>query len=203
MTNLFSLFGSALFFMALCFAVLQVKRWGKAWPVAYLLVSVLLIIPVNHWLIVEFVRGYVSDLSMATLFICALYLWRVVRPSADKVQPSLYWFVIVLALFLYPMSMGLTQFDPFTLGYSSNELYPVMLLVLVFVGLVTWFIGLKNIAVVIAMAVLANGLQLYESQNLWVYLIDPIAVIMSFVSVVLQGCIMLFTRLKTLGVKDV
>jgi hypothetical protein len=163
----------------------------------------LLIIPINHWLVIEFIRGYVSDLSMATLFMCGLYLWQVIRPDAKKTQVSLHWFVIGIALVLYPMSMGLTQFDPFAMGYSGNHLYNVLLLISTALGLLAWFMRWQHLATVIMLAVIANGFQLYESQNFWVYLIDPIAVIMCLVSVLLKGCCVLFDRSKTLDVKNV
>lgn len=202
MTSLFSLLASALFFMALCFGLLQVKRWGRMWPLAYVLVAVLLVLPIGHWLVVEFVRGYFSDLSITTLFMCSLYLWQVVRPTAGKVPLSLHWFILAVALLLYPMSMGLTQFDPFAMGYAGNHLYNLLLLMLTGAGLLAWFTGLRHIAVVIALAVLANGFQVYESQNLWVYLIDPIAVIMSLVSVLLKGISLVFSRYKTSDMKN-
>ena len=56
MTTLFSLFTCAIFFMALFFSVFQVKRWGRYWPLAYVIVAVLLILPLSHWLLIEFVR---------------------------------------------------------------------------------------------------------------------------------------------------
>jgi hypothetical protein len=202
MTSLCALFAAALFFMALFFAVFQVKRWGRFWPVAYILVAVLLVLPLDHWLLIEFVRGNLSDLSMATATICALYLWNVVRPNSANIQLSLKWFVLIIAVLLYPMSMGWSYFDPFSMGYSSNGLYVYLLISLAVAGLVAWFIGFQHVAIVITLAVLANGLQIYESQNLWVYLIDPIAVIICSVSLLIKGGSNLVNRFKMTGVKN-
>lgn len=203
MTSIFSLLASAVFFMALCFSVLQVKRWGKRWPIAYVLVSLILVIPIGHWLMVEFVRGYVSDLSMATIFICAVYLWKVVRPSAAKVHTSLHWFIIIVGIFLFPMSMGLTQFDPFAMGYSGNDFYNLLVVIVATVGMLAWFMRWHHIAIVSMLAIVANGFQIYESQNLWVYLIDPIAVIMCLVSILFKGMSIVMSRYKTLDIKNV
>lgn len=202
MTSLFALFAAALFFMSLFFAVFQVKRWGRFWPVAYMLVAVLLVLPFDHWLLIEFVRGYVSDLSMATVTICALYLWNIVRPDSANIQLSLKWFVLMVAVLLYPMSLGWTSFDPFTMGYSSNALYVYLLISVAVAGLVSWFLGFQHVAIVIALAVLANGLQVYESQNLWVYLIDPIAVIICSMSLLIKGGSYLVNRFQMTGVKN-
>ncbi|MGR6873161.1 hypothetical protein ACU6U9_12815 [Pseudomonas sp. HK3] len=154
-------------------------------------------------MLIEFVRGYVSDLSMATITICVLYLWNVVRPESKKVQVSLNWFVLMIAILLYPMSMGMTQFDPFTMGYPSNYLYTYLLIGISVTGLLAWSFGFQHIAVVITLAVLANGFQVYESQNLWVYLVDPIAVIICSASLCIQGCTHFVNRVKTTGVKHV
>lgn len=203
MTTLFSLFTCAIFFMALFFSVFQVKRWGRYWPLAYVIVAVLLILPLGHWLLIEFVRGYTSDLSLATVFMCCMYLWGVVRPQSNTTDVSLKWAVVIISLVLFPMSLGLTQFDPFTLGYASNPLYVYFLLSLCLVALIAWFKGLSQIAVVISLAILANGLQIYESQNLWVYLVDPIAFVMCVASLLSQGLKRVIHSFKMKGAVNV
>lgn len=203
MTTLFSVFACAIFFMALFFSVFQVKRWGRYWPLAYAVVAVLLVLPLDHWLLIEFVRGYISDLSLSTVLICSMYLWSVVRPRSKGIDISLKWAVVIVSSILFPMSLGLTQFDPFTLGYASNPLYVYFLLSLCVIALFAWMKGLSQIAVVISLAVLANGLQVYESQNLWVYLVDPIAFVICAVSLLSHGLIKVVHRFKMKGAVNV
>ena len=203
MTTLFALFSCSLFFMALFFAVFQVKRWSRYWPLAYVAVAILLVLPLDHWLLIEFVRGYTSDLSMATVVICAVYLWGVVRPQSKGGQLSLKWFVVLVSLVMLPMSLGLTQFDPFTMGYASNRFYVYFLLALALISLLAWFKGQSQLALVIALAILANGFNVYESQNLWVYLMDPIAFIMCGISLITQGLVVLKNRIKLKGAVNV
>lgn len=202
MTSLAALFSCALFFIALLFALFQVKRWGRYWPVAYIFSAVFLVIPLQNWLIIEFVRGYVSDLSMATVMICALYLWNIVRPNSVRIQVSFKWLMLVIAIILYPMSMGVTQFDPFTMGYASNEGYVHLITGFTLVGLLAWVMGYQHIAMLVLLALLANGFQIYESQNFWTYLIDPIAVMVCLFALVFNLGVVLFNRFKMADVRN-
>lgn len=188
MSVMTSLFICAVFALAAAFGMLQVKRWGRYWPLAYMLVAVGLVLPLGYWLPIEFLRGYLSDLSVATVIILIVYLFRVVKPVSDiKVENTFRWFVLAMAVVLYPMTLGLTQFDPFALGYASNEGYKIFISVLLVICCIAWYIRITQVAYLIALSLLAHGLDLYESQNLWVYLIDPIAVIMCLFGFISQG----------------
>lgn len=187
----------ALFALAAAFGLLQVKRWGRFWPFAYLLVAVALVLPLSYWLPIEFLRGYLSDLSVASVMMLVVYLFNTIKPNTLAVQNSLRVFVLVMALLLYPMSLGLTQFDPFAMGFASNGAYLYFLCGLLVVGVLAWFKGYSQIAYLIAIALLAHGLHLYESNNLWVYLIDPIAVIMCCYGFMIQGIRRLIQRQST------
>lgn len=198
MSVMTSLIICAIFALAAVFGILQVKRWGRYWPLAYVLVAVGLVLPLGYWLPIEFLRGYLSDLSVATVMMLLVYLFKIVKPiSAIKIDNSFRWFVLAMALLLYPMTLGLTQFDPFALGYASNEGYKIFVSVLVIIGFIAWLKGVTQVAYLIALSLLAHGLGLYESQNLWVYLIDPIAVIMCLFGFIIQGISRLIQRQST------
>ncbi|GAA6135761.1 hypothetical protein NBRC116188_25510 [Oceaniserpentilla sp. 4NH20-0058] len=203
MSALISLFSCALIFMAVCFGVFQVKRWGKYWPVAYVLVAIALVLPLNNWLLIEFVRGFFSDLSITTMFLVVCYLFNVVRPNKFKVQISFKVAVLLLGLFMFPMTLGATQFDPFALGYSYNQAYPYLVATCSIFGLLFWFLGQTQLALVLALALIANGLKLYESENLWSYIIDPIAVIICTSSFIINGLKKLFNLQKSVESKNV
>jgi len=71
-------------------------------------------------------------------------------------------------VFLYPMALGLTYFDPYTLGYGSRPF-----LVVLFV-LALWAVQreLYLVALCLCASVLAHSMGLLESRNLWDYLLD-------------------------------
>lgn len=197
MSIVFSYLVSALFFMALVFFVLQVGRWGRYWPAAYVLVAVALIVPVGDWLLIEFIRGYLSDLSIPSIFLLSAYVLNAIKiKQSFTISPVFKIWVLLMGIVIIPMSLGATQFDPFTLGYPSNESYKIMLIVSLAFGLFAWFFGETVLALAIALALCLHGLDVYESSNLWTYLMDPIAVIICMFSFLFSGLKRLFSRLS-------
>lgn len=185
MTSLFSLFGHGLFLLALILFIVQAKRWGKYWPLAYMVSAVLIVLPIKDWLVIEFSRGYFSDLSAATIVMCALYIINVAGARQLDSSNALKYTVLVLGVLLYPLTLGLSMLDPYVIGFSSYAMYPVFISVLALFALASWYFGMWQLALVLALALLANGLGIYESNNTWNYLIDPLAVIMSLGSLVM------------------
>jgi hypothetical protein len=80
-------------------------------------------------------------------------------------------FVLGGAVFLYPMALGLTSFDPYALGYSARV--RPLLLGLAPVALVAWMRGRLFLLLSILSALAAFRFDLLESRNLWDYLFDP------------------------------
>ena len=79
----------------------------------------------------------------------------------------------VAGLALYPMTLGVTRFDPYALGYGSR----VFELALLAVALVAWYLNLHLIVLCVTLGIGAYLLGLMESRNLWDYLIDaPITI---------------------------
>jgi hypothetical protein len=79
-------------------------------------------------------------------------------------------------VFLYPMTLGLTAFDPYILGFGSRPF-----LVVLFV-LALWAVRreLYFINLCLSASVLAHTMGLLESRNLWDYLIDPWVTLYAF-----------------------
>lgn len=181
MSTLFSFFGNGLFLMAFILFLVRAKSWGKHWPFAYLVAAVLIVLPLNTWLVIEFSRGYFGDLSMATLFMCGLYIANIARPNGKQVlqsNNSLKLFLIIVSVLFFPAALGMTQFDPYALGYASTAGFELLLIAIAVISLVAWYLNQQQLALYLGLVLLAFGLQIYESNNLWNYLIDPIAMIM-------------------------
>jgi hypothetical protein len=138
----------------------------------FLVIGLLLVLPVKGLPIAGYIRGITGDISITTLFvagvatICQLTnrdFWR----SGDLT------FLMILVLsagaLLYPFALGLTRFDPYALGYGSRALAAGLL----FIALIAWYVGNYLVLLCTGLAVTAYLMGLYESPNLWDYLVDP------------------------------
>lgn len=203
MTSLFSLLGHGLFLLALILFIVQAKHWGKYWPIAYVIAAVLIVLPIKDWLVIEFSRGYFSDLSITTVVMSTFYILNVAGARNLDSSSTLKYAVVGLALLLYPLTLGLSMLDPYAAGFSSHVMYPVFISVLSLFAFASWYFGLWQLALVLALALLANGLSLYESNNIWNYLIDPLAVIMSLGSLVIYHSKSVYKKINSKVQSDV
>ncbi len=195
MSIIFSLLTHAVLIFAVIFALLQVRRWRRYWPLAYGLASVVVIIPLGYWLVLEFSKGYFSDLSLLTLTLLVIYLTGAIRQKRYAYESSLSITVLCLAAFLYPASLGLGMFDPYALGFASHNYYDALVLITALFGILAWYSGMTQLAVYLMLVLLAHGLQVYESTNLWNYLLDPIGVMICFVSLLIDVCKKLYSKM--------
>lgn len=74
-------------------------------------------------------------------------------------------------ILLYPMALGLGEFDPYGLGFGSPRLLvPLLLFTL-------WLLHRQDrFGAILVACVLTYNLRLLESSNLWDYLLDPLYV---------------------------
>lgn len=137
---------------------------ARFWLVAAIMA--LALIPISGLSIAGYVRGVSGDLSVTSLL---LFGWACSTPKDGSQRRSLLLGVLVLALLLYPWALGIGSFDPYRLGYGSHYL----LVGLMAFALLCWLRGYTLIALALALAVLAWAMGIYESANLWDYLLDP------------------------------
>ena len=174
-TDAFGIAGCLVLCLAVLATVLRLDRFpvrirNAALPVAV----VVLFVPVGGLPLVAHVRGAVGDLSMPTLaWAAGAIFFRLAgrRAIGQQDRNVLLWLVAGAALFLYPLALGWTAFDPYALGYGSVVFVTALLLV----TLAAWRMGLKLVVLVILAGALAWLGGVYESRNLWDYLIDPLA----------------------------
>lgn len=91
--------------------------------------------------------------------------------------------IALTALVFYPMALGWGSFDPYRSGYGD----PWFMSGLLVVALAATFWCAQEIALVIALAVLAWSAGWYESTNLWDYLLDPLLSIYAVTVLVRQA----------------
>lgn len=203
MTSLFGLLGHSIFLMALLLALLQVRRWKKYWPVTYFISAILIILPIQDWLLIEFSRGYFSDLSFATIFVCGFYILNSVKTKPASISIAFKLLIVTLSVVLFPATLGASMFDPFSLGYVSTDGFSVMVVFVALIGLIAWYKNEVNIALYVAMALTAFSLNIYESKNLWVYMIDPIAMLLCVFSLLWSGIKRFVNKVKIKEVENV
>jgi hypothetical protein len=125
-------------------------------------------VPVDGLVIAGYVRGVVGDLSITSL---VLLLVGFVRPAADARGDrfAISALVIAGALFVYPMALGLTSFDPYRLGFAPRGLLTVLFVI----AFAAWLARRFVLLAILVAAVTSHAFGLFDSQNLWDYLIDP------------------------------
>jgi hypothetical protein len=173
--SIFGTLGCALLVLPILLALLQVRRFSKprVRAAVALGIAVALLVPLGSFAAAEYVRSVTGDVSASTLALawsaCAA---RVTgrNPIDWREQRALCGLLGVAAASLYPCALGLTPFDPYGLGYGS----PTFLTVLALIALSAWRARLQVVALVVVVAVCAFSLGVYDSRNLWDYLIDPL-----------------------------
>ena len=125
-----------------------------------------------HLPIVAYIRGVSSDLSMTLVALACIVSWRAqfgFNPLDQRNVTALWVAVAAAALVLYPLALGLGDWDPYRLGWGTTGIW----LGLLSISVVCWLVGLRLLPFLIALAVLAWSTGVLESTNLWDYLIDP------------------------------
>ena len=175
LTDLTGLAGIASLIATSVLQLPRVKRLAKHY-LAMLAAAVLivLLIPFNGLPLAAYVRGIVGDLSITTIVL----LWTaLLQPCCAATElehrDRLLILVAAAALFLYPMTLGMSLYDPYRMGYSDTVFVAVVLVI----ASAAWLLRHSLIATSLALATMAWSLGWYESTNLWDYLLDPLVAI--------------------------
>ncbi len=154
----------------------QPKRW-----LFVLAAYGVVLLPIFGLSLAGFLRGMVGDLSMPSVLLLLAALVARLRQLGGvearwwdrRERFSLYAFISVLALLLYPFALGLGMLDPYRSGFGGVGL----LVMLALLSLWSMRRGLYLLPSVCSLAVLGWSMGWYESTNIWDYLIDvPLAI---------------------------
>lgn len=153
------------------FISLSLKR-----PLRWLSASVLIVLSVtipvagsNAWL---WINGAAGELSIVTLLLLSSFTlrslagWNLIKP---QVRVQLYFLVLLTGCMLYPATLGLSQFDPYSLGYGLE-----LSLLLLSLSTLYWLFKQQQIAIILFLVVAASEAGLLSSLNTWDYLLDPL-----------------------------
>ena len=174
-TDVAGLAGEALFLAALVVFLPGVRALGRR-SLGALLMGVL---AASSWPLLPlplaaYARAVTGDLSITTIALVLRYLvgrffsWG---PMDERSRVFIAFLLAVAGLVLYPLALGLGPHDPYSLGFGN----PFFLGALLLLSLAALVRGLVVVALGIGLSVLAWAGGLYESTNLWDYLLDPFA----------------------------
>ncbi len=128
--------------------------------------------PINDLPVAGYIRGLLGDLSITTLILLFTVSMSALLDRNFFKPKSFFLFMLLVLMvgsFLYPFSLGFTYFDPYALGYSSK----IFLAFFFAAALTAWYFNLYFILLIIVLSVSAHLMGIYESRNMWDYLIDP------------------------------
>ncbi|WP_257111025.1 hypothetical protein [Pseudomonas ficuserectae] len=135
--------------------------------------SLLSVISFDGLSMASYARSLTDDLAISSLVVLGwLTLQRlgVLRPMAVSRRWVMLLVFAVLALTLYPGTLGLTYFDPYRWGYNPRPM--IIIVAVIALGLVLMRNALA--VVMLAAATLAFTFRIKPSENYWDYLIDPL-----------------------------
>ncbi|KPX91223.1 hypothetical protein [Pseudomonas meliae] len=135
--------------------------------------SLLSVISFDGLSMASYARSLTDDLAISSLVVLGwLTLQRlsVLRPMAVSRRWVMLLVFAVLALTLYPATLGLTYFDPYRWGYNPRPM--IIIVAVIALGLVLMRNALA--VVMLAAATLAFTFRIKPSENYWDYLIDPL-----------------------------
>ena len=151
--------------------VIAGRLGGRRWRLAGLMAAAMAWVPLGDIPLAGYLRGFFGDLSVTTMLLLGAALlarvsgWRVLD-GPERV--ALWGWSAAAGLALYPLTLGLTPWDPYELGFR-----PRMLLLVVAVVVIGLWRRRRGAALVLAAGVAGFDLHILESPNLWDYLVDP------------------------------
>jgi hypothetical protein len=198
-SSLIGLAGCGLLFVNVMMAVARSRRYSlRGRLILFFVTSAVAFWPVNGLSVAGYLRGVTGDVSVTTLTL--LVAASISRLCDVEVYEPRSFFVLMLVvlgggLFLYPSALGVTYFDAYGLGYGSKTFVAVLFLV----SLAAWHYEFYLVVLCVCLGVLAYLIGMYESRNLWDYLIDPLITVYAVLWVLIKEVKHVFQRLHRIG----
>ena len=163
------------------------------WLLVAAVIILSLIIPIvdsNIWL---WINGAVGELSIVSLILLAGFIlrnlagWSLLTSST---RLHIYFLIMLAGVLLFPATLGLSQFDPYALGYSFE-----LSLLLLSLSILYWTFNQRQISIILLIVIAVDKMGILSSLNTWDYLIDPLLWLFSPVMLI----ILLIARRKAVG----
>lgn len=118
------------------------------------------------------ISGAVGELSIVSILVLIAFIVRSLTSGnllETRSRQQLYFLILIAGFLLYPASLGLSMFDPYTLGFGFE-----LSLFLLVVSMIYWLLKYRQLAVILLIVVAAVAAGILTSANTWDYLIDPL-----------------------------
>ncbi|QHF04260.1 hypothetical protein N015_18335 [Pseudomonas asturiensis] len=155
--------------------------------------SLLSVVSINDLTLAAYARSLTDDLAISSLVVLGWLTLRqlgVIKPMAAAHRLVVLSVFAVMALTLYPATLGLTYFDPYRWGYNPRTM--IIIVAVITLGLVC----LRSVlgVVMLSAATLAFTFRIKPSENYWDYLIDPLLALYCCAALVCLGVRYLYRR---------
>ena len=168
----------------LCCSYWVYKAWQWVLPpvpavLGALVTSLLLGLPVYNLPIHAYITGITGHLSISSFVLVAAHCLRPASCNllylSDQEQKFICRILAYSGLFLYPMTLGLTQFDPYILGYwqSFPHYFYLIIGLLMAISLLACYLRYHYVVIIFIGSLLGYDLHSHPSTNWWDYYIDP------------------------------
>jgi hypothetical protein len=129
-------------------------------------------LPVGSTTVGAFILAVVGPASAATIVLCLIYLQSALVGPHKPCLPTRAFLLclVVTGVVFYPLTFGLTTFDPYDLGYRGGAVPGLMFAYL----LIGWVARASDIPCWIGLSALLYLLDANGSSNLWDYLLFPL-----------------------------
>jgi hypothetical protein len=168
--NPLGLVGPILILAAVAILAVRRQRTGIR-IVAAIAGAAIALLPIGSTTFGAFFLGVAGPVSAATLVMLGNFVGATILGRHERAWPSTALLVCLLltGTAFYPLTFGLTSFDPYELGYRGL-LVPGLMLAFVCAG---WLARAADIPCWIGLTELLYVGGVYDSNNLWDYLIFP------------------------------
>jgi len=177
--NYMGLLGCLLFLVAVPLTLVKQPRFSrKSITIVMFVILGLAILPINDLTLLAYIRAVLADLSitsmvMLSIMIASSYSGQQYITNHDRrlLGNSL----LIGALILYPLGLGLTPYDTYSIGYGDPLLFGLLL---AFAAYTLWKKAMFVLGLLL-MTIIAYLLNVLASDNLWDYMLDPWIIIVT------------------------
>ncbi|MCK5360943.1 MAG: hypothetical protein KAJ95_09980 [Gammaproteobacteria bacterium] len=145
------------------------KKWRWVIVLCLILLSLIPVAGSSLWLWISGATGQLSIVSLLVLFAFIVRSLTSGNLLETRSRQQLYYLILLAGLLLYPASLGLAMYDPYTLGFGIE-----LSLFLLLLSMIYWFLKYRQLAVIILIVVAAESAGVLTSANTWDYFIDPL-----------------------------
>ncbi len=171
-TTIIHSFSSLLLYLAMILYGIRLASLSKRVGLATLVAAALVLaFPVNGMPMLYYFRALFGNLSLLSTCFFMYQVWHFISPNTRiNISLSHYGFIAITGLALYITALGLGPFDLYALGYGMSTMWLLLGLLLI----VSIYIQAKMITLIWILSVIIFFADIFESDNLWDYLIDPV-----------------------------